>query len=105
MRVQKKTKAFAYRVPIRDYNHLQCGYALLNRSALKRTPVQDSNSFSLVLYHIISTTYQKIRDLSILLCSYLWIFAQCVYYVFHSLFLQKGLQRNCKIKKLAEPVF
>ena len=34
------------------------------RSALKRTPVQDFNSFSIIFYYIISTTiYQKIGDL------------------------------------------
>ena len=29
------------------------------KSAFKRTPVQDFNSFSITFYHIISTTYQK----------------------------------------------
>ena len=33
------------------------------RSALKRTPVQDFNYFSIILYCIISTTYQKIGGL------------------------------------------
>ena len=33
------------------------------RSALKRTPAQDFNSFSIMFYHIISATYQKIGDL------------------------------------------
>ena len=33
------------------------------RSALKRTPVQDFISFLIMLYNIISTTYQKIGDL------------------------------------------
>ena len=33
------------------------------RSALKRTPVQDFDSFSIMFYYIISTTYQKIGDL------------------------------------------
>ena len=33
------------------------------RSALKRTPVQDINSFSIMFYYIISPTYQKIGDL------------------------------------------
>ena len=33
------------------------------RSFLKRTPMQDFNSFSLMFYYIISTTYQKIGDL------------------------------------------
>ena len=32
-------------------------------SALKRRPVQDFNSFSIMFYYIISTTYQKIGDL------------------------------------------
>ena len=35
----------------------------LVKSALKRTPVEDFNSFSIVLYYINSTTYQKIGDL------------------------------------------
>ena len=38
------------------------GYAL-DRSDLKRTPMQDFISFSIVLYYIISITYQKIGDL------------------------------------------
>ena len=33
------------------------------RSALKRTPMQDFNSFSIMFYYIISITYQKIGDL------------------------------------------
>ena len=33
------------------------------RSALKRTPVQDFNSFPIIFYYIISITYQKIGDL------------------------------------------
>ena len=33
------------------------------RSALKRTPVQDFNYFSMIFYYIISTTYKKIGDL------------------------------------------
>ena len=40
------------------------GRALLgHRSALKRTPVQDINCFSIMFYYIISPTYQKIGDL------------------------------------------
>ena len=39
------------------------------RSDLKRTPVQDFNSFSVMFYYIISTTYQKIEDLL-----YFWTF-------------------------------
>ena len=35
----------------------------LLRSALKRTPVQDFNFFSVVFYYIVTTTYQKIWDL------------------------------------------
>ena len=31
MRVQKKNKAFAYRVPIGDYNYLQSSYGYLKR--------------------------------------------------------------------------
>ena len=33
------------------------------RSALKRTPLQDLNYFSIMFYNNISTTYQKIGDL------------------------------------------
>ena len=33
------------------------------RSDLKRTPVQDFKSFSIMFYYIFSTTYQKIGDL------------------------------------------
>ena len=37
--------------------------ALPVRSALKRTLVQNFNSFSILFYYIFSTTYQKIGDL------------------------------------------
>ena len=44
-------------------------------SALKRTPLQDFNSFSIMFYCIISTTYQKIGDL---FCPGIFLdFAQC----------------------------
>ena len=33
------------------------------RPALKRMPVQDFNPFSIMFFHIISTTYQRIGDL------------------------------------------
>ena len=36
---------------------------LQSRSALKRTPMQDFNYFSIMFYYNISTTYQKIGDL------------------------------------------
>jgi hypothetical protein len=39
------------------------GHALLIRSALKRTPLQYFNSFSIMFYNIISSIYQKIGDL------------------------------------------
>ena len=39
------------------------GWPCLVRSALKRTPVQGFNSFSIMFYYIISITYQKIGDL------------------------------------------
>ena len=38
------------------------GHALLGQPS-KRTPVQDFNSFSIMFYYNISTTYQKIGDL------------------------------------------
>ena len=40
------------------------GMACPVKSALKRTPVQGFNSFYIMFYYIISTTYQKIGDLS-----------------------------------------
>ena len=40
------------------------------RSALKMTPVQDFNSFSITFYYIISTIYQKIGDL---FCSFIFL--------------------------------
>ena len=39
------------------------GWPCLVRSALKRMPVQDFNSFSIMFYYIFSTTYQKIGGL------------------------------------------
>ena len=50
------------------------GMAVPVRSALKKTPVQDFNSFFIMFYYIISTTYQKIGR-PILPCSYFWTFA------------------------------
>ena len=38
-------------------------YSEVCGSALKRIPVQDFNSFFIMFYYIISTTYKKIRDL------------------------------------------
>ena len=39
------------------------GWPCSVRSALKRTPMQDFNSFSIMFYYIITTTYQKVGDL------------------------------------------
>ena len=39
------------------------GWPCPDRSALKRTPVQYFNYFSIMFYDIFSTTYQKIGDL------------------------------------------
>ena len=39
------------------------GMAVPCRSALKRTPMQDFNSFSIMFCYIFRTKYQKIRDL------------------------------------------
>ena len=39
MRVQKKNKAFAYRVPIGDYNYLQCRVLLPYAKCTKGLPI------------------------------------------------------------------
>ena len=39
------------------------GWPCLVRSALKRTPVQNFNHFSIMFNYIFSTTYQRIKDL------------------------------------------
>ena len=49
--------------PISQFLPKSVGWPCPVRSALKRTPLQDFNYFSIVLYYIISTTYQKIGDL------------------------------------------
>ena len=49
--------------PISRYLPKRVGWPCPVRSALKRTPVQDFNSFSISIYYIISTTFQKLRDL------------------------------------------
>ena len=42
MRVEKKNKAFAYRVPIGDYNYLQC--------TTKVKEVTDNSNLDLIFY-------------------------------------------------------
>ena len=49
--------------PFKPFLPKWVGWPCPVRSALKRTPVQDFNSFSILFYYIISTTYQKIGDL------------------------------------------
>ena len=49
--------------PFKPFLPKRVGWPCPVRSALKRTPVQDFNSFSILFYYIISTTYQKIGDL------------------------------------------
>ena len=49
--------------PISQFLTKRVGWPCPVRSALKKTPVQGFNSFSIMLYYIISTTYQKIGDL------------------------------------------
>ena len=49
--------------PISWFLPKRMGWLCPVRSALKRKPVQDFNSFSIMFYYIISTTYPKIGDL------------------------------------------
>ena len=49
--------------PSHPFWQLLGGWPCPVSSALKRTPVQDFNSFSMMFYYIITTTYQKIGDL------------------------------------------
>ena len=49
--------------PISWFLPQRVGWPCLDRSALKRTPMLDFNSFSIMFYYIISTTYEKIGDL------------------------------------------
>ena len=49
--------------PSHPFWQLLVGWPCPVRSALKRTPVQDFNSSSIMVYNIITTTYQKIGDL------------------------------------------
>ena len=65
------------------------------RSAFKRTPVQDLNYFSIMLYYIISTNYQKIGDLFYLV-TFLDFCTVC--YVLFSKFLLSQLS-NKKVGK------
>ena len=48
---------------IRAHLPKRVGWPCLVRSVLKRTPVQDFDSFSIMFYYIISITYQKSGDL------------------------------------------
>ena len=50
MRVQKKPKAFAYRVPIGDYNYLQC--MLCTLSAIIAKKVEEGKRHALEFSHI-----------------------------------------------------
>ena len=49
--------------PFKPFLPKRVGWLCPVKSALKRTPVHDFNSFSIIIYYIISTTYQKIGDL------------------------------------------
>ena len=49
--------------PSKPFLPKRVGWPCPVRSALKRTPVHDFNSFSIIFYYIITTTYQKIEDL------------------------------------------
>merc|ERR1712153_287243 len=49
--------------PISRFLPKRVGWPCPVRSAHKRTPVQDFDSFSIMLYYIFSTTYQTIGDL------------------------------------------
>ena len=57
--------------PISQFLPKRVGWQCPVRSALKRTPVQDFNSFSIIFYYIFSTTYKKLAIGD-------WTFAQCV---------------------------
>ena len=59
------------------------GDALLGQPS-KGHPHRNFNSFSIMFYHIISTTSQQIWR-PILPCSYFWTFAQCVEETFGSI--------------------
>ena len=62
-------RGFLLRADLTGHGHPSCfgqrglGWPCPVRAALKRTPVQDINSFSIMFYYIISPTYQKIGDL------------------------------------------
>jgi hypothetical protein len=49
--------------PFHPFWQKELGWPCPVRSALKRTPMEDFNSFSIMFSYIISTTYQKIGDL------------------------------------------
>ena len=49
--------------PISRFLPKRVGWPCPVRSALKRTPMQDFNYFSIMFYYIFSTTYQRIGDL------------------------------------------
>ena len=61
MRVQKKHKAFAYRVPIGDYNYLQC-VAVADHCCTK---VQSSKSYmfsaSVLSKHKVGSSWHQIK--------------------------------------------
>ena len=57
------------------HGHPTCfGWPCPVRPALKRTPVQDFNSSTVMFYYFLSTTFQKIGD-PFFPVSYFWTFA------------------------------
>ena len=57
MQVEKKTKAFAYRVPIQDYKYLQC---VCSKSTLENVTLQKTVLFPLEIFAVnynLPTTY------------------------------------------------
>ena len=72
-------------------------------SAIKRIPLQDFNSFSIMFYYIISTTYQKIGDL---FCPVVFLDFRTVCSASIFSLLQKSLKaRECQLKKHFHQIF
>ena len=66
MMMRKSCRFCAWKWPFQPISQSlpkRVGWPCSVRPALKRTPVQNLNSFSIMFYYIISTTYQKIWDL------------------------------------------
>ena len=98
---RKKTKAFAYRVPIGDYNNLQCTLNLLFRSAAKEEQERARNQRTnrMLIYMVLVfgvcwlplNTINFLNDLD-LFPIYCWQYYHFIFFVCHVMAMRQRVQ-------------